>query len=222
MNTRYILEKYNEVRYANRGFLFKKRNQIDLTTLKDVKEYFSAGHMEGVIIEKDGEEIVMVFGSNDFIDWFYNLSYRFKETPYPSVTKDEIKVHKGFYKSYLKIRDYTLQRFKDTENLIVYGQSLGAAVATFVALDLKYNYPKLNVTKFATTGSPRVGNQAFVDSFNKYVPNCERYVCRKDLVTLVPPKLFGFAHVVEAIQLGKRGLFPSIKDHMIKSYLEEL
>lgn len=221
MDHKYILEKYSEVRYANRGLFFKKRKQIDLRTIEDVKEYFTSKHMEGVVIEKDGEEALMIFGSNQLIDWFFNLSFRFKETPYPSVTKDEIKVHKGFYRSYLTIRDYIRQRFSETEKLVVYGQSLGAAVATFAMLDLKYNYPSIEIDP-VSTGSPRVGNESFRQSFNKYISGYRRYVCGSDLVTSVPPKSFGFIHVVEEIHLGKRRRFPSIKDHMIKRYIETI
>lgn len=222
METKYILEKYSQVRYLNRGLFFKKRRQIDLTTIEDVKEHFSVKHMEGIVVEKDGEEILMIFGSNQLIDWLFNLSFRLKETPYPSVTKKEIKVHKGFFRSYLTIRDYILQRFNNTKKLIIYGQSLGAAVATFAALDLKYNYPKIDITRFITTGSPKVGNYAFKKSFNNYIQNYDRYVCGTDIVTTVPPKKLGFTHVNNSIHLGKKKGLPSIKDHMVESYLKEL
>lgn len=221
MDTRYILEKYDEVRYANRGLFFNKKNQINLETLEDVKEYFKSKHMEGVVVEKDGEEILMIFGSNQVIDWFYNLSFRFKKTPYPSVTKKEIKVHKGFYNSYLTIRDYILQRFKENTKLVVYGQSLGGAVATFAMLDLKYNYPDIDIDPI-TTGSPRVGNDAFVKSFEKRVSGYIRYVCGSDIVTMVPPKIFGFSHVGKKVHIGKKTFLPKIKDHMIKSYIKNL
>lgn len=221
MESNYILKKYSDVRYANRGLFFKKRKQIDLKTIEGVKEYFSAKHIEGVVVEKDGEEAMMIFGSNQLVDWFYNFSFRFKETPYPSVTRDEIKVHKGFYRSYLVIRDHVRQRFSTTKKLVVYGQSLGAAVATFAMLDLKYNYPSIEIIPM-TTGSPRVGNEAFKQSFNKYIKGYKRFVCGSDIVTMVPPKKFGFKHVVDEIHLGKKKFFPSIKDHMIESYLKNL
>lgn len=209
-----------EVRYANRGLFFKKRRQIDLETIEDVKEHFSVANMEGVIVEKDGKEILMIFGSNELIDWFYNFSFRFMTTPYPSVTRDEIKVHKGFYTSYLRIRDFILKRFKNNENLIVYGQSLGGAIATLAALDLKYNYRNLNI-ELITTGSPKVGNNEFARSFNKYIGNYVRYVYGRDIVVIAPPGLFGYVHVVEETTLGKKKkIRMSVKDHMVEAYLK--
>lgn len=219
----YIIKKYNELRYMNRGIIFKKRNQIDLTTIEDVTDYFQVGHIQGVIVNNEGKDILMIFGSNEILDWLFNFSFRFfKETPYPSVTRNEIKVHKGFYRSYLKIRDYVLQKFKDHKELYIFGQSLGAAVATFATLDLKYNHPEMNI-KPIVTGSPKVGNYDFKQSFEKRIHNFISYVNGGDIITTVPPKMFGYVHVGQRKFIGKKKfLMLSIKDHMVTSYLKNL
>jgi hypothetical protein len=102
------------------------------------------------------------------------------------------KVHCGFAKA---LRDVwpeiaaALQQIKDYRVLFT-GHSLGAAMATLASSLQK---PK----SLYTIGSPRVGDQAFVDTL-RGVDN-HRYVDCCDLVTRVPPeKILGlkcYAHI---------------------------
>ena len=46
-----------------------------------------------------------------------------------------------------------------------------------------------------TFGSPRVGNAAFVDFYDRHVPNTWRHVNDEDIVPLVPPTWAGYRHV---------------------------
>ena len=72
-----------------------------------------------------------------------------------------------------------------------------------------------------TTGSPRVGNQPFIDSFLKYVSSSTRYVYGGDIVTTVPPEWTGYRHIVEETHLGpERKIRLSVKDHLMDSYVE--
>lgn len=223
MTVHHLLEKYNEVRTANRGLFFAKRKQIDLTTLEGIDEWFRAGNSEGVILNQDNMKIIMIFGSNELVDWLYNFWFRGVETPYPSVTRDEIKVHKGFYHSYLHIRDYIRQATAGCKQVLVYGQSHGAAVGTLAALDIQYNNPECDV-RLLTTGSPLVGNKAFAESFRKYIRSYIRIVNGGDIVTGVPFKwLGGYVHTVPETHIGKRKkLRISITDHMVPRYIESL
>lgn len=66
------------------------------------------------------------------------------------------------------------------------GHSLGAALATLAA---HFRTP----TAVYTFGSPRVGNQAFVDAL-KEIP-IYRIVDDEDMVTQLPPVVMGFRHV---------------------------
>src|SRR5258708_15288367 len=69
------------------------------------------------------------------------------------------------------------------------GHSLGAALATMAADRLSQEF---KVQGLYTYGSPRVGNDVFVNTFP--IPNTYRFVHHRDVVTMVPlPGLF--AHV---------------------------
>ena len=220
----YIVEKYSEVRYADRGLFFKKRKnkRIDPTTIGDVINYYEANHTQGFFLNKDGVKYVIILGSNQLVDWFYNFWFRLRETPYKKVTRKEIKVHKGFYNSYLKARELILHEVQDDEKVFVYGQSLGGAIATLAALDIQYNYPEKEI-ELMTTGSPKVGNKAFSESFNGRVPNYVRFVYGGDIVTTVPPQWTGYSHVNTETHLGPyRKVRLSIPDHMMTSYIPGL
>src|SRR5262249_58747833 len=85
------------------------------------------------------------------------------------------------------------------------GHSLGAALATLAA----HRYP--HTAGVYTFGSPRVGNHAFVASFNaRMAQRSFRYVNDHDIVAQVPPELlalpFGlYAHVDELPRLNEHG-----------------
>jgi len=98
-------------------------------------------------------------------------------------------VHSGFAKALLDVWqgvDAALQPIGDYK-LLFTGHSLGAAMATLAS---SLRTPK----SLYTFGSPRVGDQAFVDLL-KELDN-HRYVDCCDLVARVPPEdILGYAHI---------------------------
>lgn len=216
---KYIIKKYNEVRGAERGLIFKlpKKKRTDVMGITDVVARFQIENEDVVAVDNNGQLIFLVLGSNDIMDWIYNFMYRFKVVPYNRDKKD-IKVHKGFYKSYQLVREAIHEYVEENgvKSVIVMGQSHGAAVATLMALDVQYNFPK-TVVGCMTTGSPRVGNKSFVESYNKRVPNTLRFRIGNDPVTTLPFKFMGFSHVSSEIRIGKgtKCIFLRIKDHML-------
>ena len=104
-------------------------------------------------------------------------------------------------------------------SVTICGHSLGAALATLLALDVGAN------TKFEkpiayTYASPRVGDPSFVDTYNQLVSNTYRFANRLDIVPKVPsPPLY--EHV-----LGLYDLNPMLKvkwdipcEHHLTTYL---
>ena len=61
------------------------------------------------------------------------------------------------------------------------------------------NNEPLNIEYFYIFGSPRVGNEEFVEDFNNKIPNAYRVVHNNDIVTSVPPKVFNYAHINQGI-----------------------
>jgi hypothetical protein len=219
----YLLDKYSQVRYARSGIAFRKpkHKQIDPMTIPDVIDYFEIGHVQGYFLRQEETLYVIFIGSNQIIDWAFNFWFRLTETPYKeSGTSPDIQVHKGFYRSYLKAREFVLNKIKDDDSIVVFGQSLGAAIATLAALDIQYNYPEKDINA-VLTGAPKVGNMFFTISYNNRISSTYRFVYGNDIVTRVPPRLFGYRHVSHEIPLGpkKQWWKLSISDHMIKSYI---
>ena len=216
--THYVVHKYWVLRQSNQD-MFNK-NAFDI---EGVYETFEKKHVQVAIGKYEDYTIIYIMGSNEFKDWLYNFSFPFMQTPYKKEgTNKKIKMHSGFYKSYKYIRAEIHSRVKDKTKVLLMGQSFGAAIASITALDLQYNFPKMNIFCI-TTGSPRVGNKVLVDSYNKRVKKTTRYVYGSDIVTRVPFRWMGYKHIGTLKQLSKKKFFPSIKDHLYpKGYLKEL
>ncbi len=82
------------------------------------------------------------------------------------------------------------------------GHSYGAALAvTLRRRPRRYHYPCLDY-EVLLFGCPRVGNRAFRKSYNKRVFKTLRVENGNDIVTKVPPALWGFRHVGVKIHVG--------------------
>lgn len=109
--------------------------------------------------QKDREIIVAFRGSQNVENWVTNLD--FVKTNYPAAKGAE--VHEGFYKAYQGVQTQILQAVRNALALdrqaafFVTGHSLGGALATLAALDLKSTFPTAKMTMY-TYGCPRVGN----------------------------------------------------------------
>jgi triacylglycerol lipase len=154
-----------------------------------------------------------------------------KELVYPSsygTPSNPVKMHSGFISAYFSVRDdiheyiqsHAAQRYRIT------GHSLGGALATLCAVDLQYNFGDRIAIENYTFGAPRVGNPAFVESYNRRVPDTWRVVNGWDAVAGLPAPWQGYRHVETAIRL-ERGftwkiITGSFEDHYIDNYIEAL
>jgi len=132
------------------------------------------------------------------------------------------RVHTGFEDQYSSVRaevERALQHISDP--LFIAGHSLGAALATLAARDR-------NVRGVYTFGSPRVGNQAFVDSLKG--TNIFRVVDDQDVVKTLPPPNLGYEHVgqlhhlTETPPVSQKILGPPklLADHAPVNYIDRL
>jgi predicted lipase len=179
-----------------------------------------------------GNALVIAFtGSNSEADWVNNL--RYLRVPYPEVTQNEaINVHYGFYTAYLSVRTlmHETVESKQPDKVIVTGHSLGGGLATLCVLDIQYNFFPENpdhpeqVVAY-TFGSPKVGNQAFVDSYNRRVPGTFRIVNGGDGVPWLPRSWQGYEHVDTLYRIDGSVLriaFAAKQDHFVPAYHQSL
>lgn len=111
------------------------------------------------------------------------------------------RVHRGFYFTYLEIKDRILGAAKDlfqkypTAKKIVTGHSLGGALAVQAILDIVENFGEIH--EFYTYGAPRGGNKAFVDYINaKIKVNFNtRITHARDPVPHLPFLSWGYWHI---------------------------
>jgi len=175
---------------------------------------------------KQSREMIIAFrGTDNFLDFKVDMDF-WKMQPAYGNSLSKIRVHRGFYKAYHhecvrnKIR-YFLK--PDIEKIYITGHSMGAALAMLCAVDLQYNFPD-KYYEVVVFGCPRVGNKAFVKSFNKRIIKTLRFENGNDIVTKLPPCLFGFSHAGIKIHIGFPRIFGmySLKHHNAMAYYEKL
>lgn len=140
-------------------------------------------------------------GSSNIQNWLDNLQIK-QITPYDNKL---IAVDDGFYKIYNALKNdlYThLNKFVtkyNTNDVLLTGHSLGAAIATLFAFDFCYYTQPYHVYSLITFGSPRVGN----NDFSNYMHGCNisstRVTHYYDVVPHVPEELLGYKHVSHEI-----------------------
>jgi len=131
--------------------------------------------------------IYVIFrGSTSIQDWVNNLDAVL--TDYPRCSGCE--VHKGFYKAQQgvigAVTGYvqTLKSKYPSYTVIVTGHSLGAAMATLTAIDLKAS--GMTPLRMFNFGSPRVGNDEFAAWASTDLTDRNRITHYKDMVPHVP------------------------------------
>lgn len=148
----------------------------------------------GVLLEStaaSGSFVLAIRGTADAIEWF--IDAEFSMTPHPRGGEAET----GFYDlygtlAYLAASDdaeeepliTAVMRVVGTGTVTVAGHSLGSALATYLTLDLAET-PSMKV-RGRYFASPRPGNAAFADMFDKTVADYVSYAYSLDAVPHVP------------------------------------
>ena len=158
--------------------------------------------------------------SRSVYNWAENMRYWRSDLPLPVPGADGSLVHTGFYASWnssalapnlTSAAGRLVERFPGRP-LYVVGHSLGAALATVAAVDIRArleaeerrrrksdggggeNFRPLDV-RLVTFGSPRVGNEAFASFVRQATRLSVRLTHNRDIVPSVPPTWVGFHHV---------------------------
>lgn len=172
----------------------------------------------------DGKNIIITFrGTDSKINWLSNFCFAKKTIPYGN-SESNIRVHCGFLENYKSIRSNIHKLIPDDScKIIVTGHSMGAALAVLCAVDLQYNFIHHDIEVYLF-GCPRVGNAAFAKSYNKRIFKTLRVSCGNDIVTKLPPAIFGYRHVGIDIHIGKLRMpyIISLKQHSPRKYYGNL
>ena len=173
---------------------------------------------EKKVYKQQMKEVAEVVSENN--DLIYPDRYSDSSSP--------VKMHRGFTQAYLSVRDriHAYVQSSGATRYRVTGHSLGGAIATLCAVDLQYNFTPQIAVEAYTFGTPRVGNGAFAESYNRRVPNTWRVVNGWDAIAGVPAPWQGYRHVDTSIKLARRFTWRiitgSFKDHRIDKYIEVL
>ena len=188
-----------------------------------------------VLVAKDKTDAIILFrGTYSTKNWYTDIEIDMEKVKYFIVPQN---VHRGFNNAYEKVRKRVLELVEDIPKIEVSGHSLGAALATLCALDIKTTRPAVDLNVY-TFGSPRVGDKKFVKYFAKFVkPECSfRFVNAEDPVPKVPPTPIGFKHVSTLCLIGKIGkfrrflrkylhirfMFIDLRNHKCKNYIKNI
>lgn len=172
-------------------------------------------------IKREGNVLKILFEWSDGAeDWKNNFDFPMK--PYKHM-ENLWFCHRGFLKVWKSIEPYLTNEISNTEvkKIQIIGYSHGAAIALLCYEYCIYHRPDCDVQGVGF-GCPR--------AFWGYVPKSvkERFknfkVVRNgnDIVTHVPPALFGFRHISDIIEIGNGMTDGAIDDHRPENYLKNL
>jgi hypothetical protein len=176
----------------------------------------------------DADIFIAVRGTEGIWEWLQDFKFLLRS--FPNVTGSGL-TEDGFTDMYLSFSltpSPSTTFMKDVAALLpsnamvtVTGHSLGAALATLLALDMaaNNNFP----VGVYTLASPRVGDLSFHNVFNHVVPNAYRVANRLDIVPKTPPPLLYF-HVGDETDLipSSAMKFDLACEHHLTSYFNML
>ena len=156
-------------------------------------------------------------------DWKSNIDFPAK--PYKRMGKTVWFAHSGFLTVWREVEPMLAAAIADesVRKIIIVGYSHGAAVAVLCHEYVWFNRPDLRGSlEGYGFGCPRVfWGLRYADLMQRW----ERFTVVRnidDIVTHVPPFLFGFSHVGKMLKIGKRGKYSRIDAHREENILREL
>lgn len=186
--------------------------------------YIHVEHDGDYAIEREGNTLFLFLEwSHGGADWANN--FKFFAKPYKHMDT-KWRCHRGFLRIWKSIEPYVKDQLLDptVEKIIIVGYSQGAAVAGLAHEYVWYNRQDLREGKLVTYafGAPRFYwgwlSSKLKQRWASYIPI--RNI--NDLVTHVPPNIFGFRHITKIISIGGWGRYNCIDAHRPQSYLKEL
>ncbi len=194
--------------------------------------FYNVLNINYIHVENSGDYAIRTVGdtlyiylecSNGIQDWKNNLDFPFK--PYKRMKRTVWLAHRGFLRVWKSIEEH-LEKYildKRYKKIVSVGYSHGAGLSTLCHEYIWYNREdirdKIQGYAFA---SPRVIWGIKTKELNK---RWERFLVIRninDIVTHLPPFIFGYFHVGKMLKIGKRGNYSLIDAHRPENIMREL
>ncbi len=186
--------------------------------------YKKVGASANYAIKRKQNTLYIFFEDSDGInDWKINLNFPVK--PYSKMCDKVWFAHRGFLKVWKEIEPEIQGDISDksVEEIIITGYSHGAAIALLCHEYVWYCRPDLRKSiRGYGFGCPRVfwgiAAKALMCRWENFL------VIRNidDIVTHLPPAIFGYRHVGAILEIGKKGKYSPFSAHLAENILKEL
>lgn len=201
--------------------------------------YETAGNCVNYAFVEEGEELhrtlyIFFQGSSEKTDWIRNFLFRKK--PYKDM-KIPYRVHRGFLKAWKEVEDIVINKITEKDEfgcyrvnryqkVVVVGYSHGAALAALCHECVWFNRPDLRDGGLIGCGfeAPRVYGWFCVKKELKERWNTFHVVrTNNDIVTHMPPWIFGYCHVGTLINIhGDTSLINNKLPKCFKSHFPQV
>lgn len=171
--------------------------------------------------DRQGDTLYIFFEcSNGKKDWLNNFDFPAK--PYRDM-KNKWYAHRGFLKVWKEIEPHLQAEIcdLDVKQIVIAGYSHGAAIALLCHEYCKFHRPDIHTEGYGF-GCPRVVWGFLRKEVKARFEGFTVIRNGKDLVTHVPPAIFGFRHVGNLMKIGQKKGYKPIESHYPEKYLAEL
>ena len=185
-------------------------------------EYVTVSNGADICFQRDSDALYIFFEKSDGLgDWINNLSFCVQ--PYGEMERPW-HCHGGFLRVFKSTKDSINEALNDKNisSVTLVGYSHGAALALLAHEYIWFNYPHLREDLHGYGfGCPRVLNGRIPKCVLMRWSNFLRIDHRCDLITHLPPALFGFHHAGHRLAIG-RPMLSGIDAHRPESYQKAL
>lgn len=158
----------------------------------------------GFLLESDEDSILIFRGTQRTAEWIGNIYAVQQDYLHPQTGAKLGRIHQGFRSIANTIINppvvEAIRQINPNKPCYVAGHSLGAALATLLALDIALAVPPIqpNLQLYAYAG-PRVGDPEFARNYAQLLPNSFRITNLADPIPTLPPSKLRneFVHVGE-------------------------
>lgn len=202
--------------------LYKKCLNANYTTVENQGDY---------AVKQAGNKLYLFFEKSDgATDWENNFNFPAKPYKDMGITW---YCHRGFLKVWKSIEPYIKGAIMrpTVKSVTIVGYSHGAAIAALCHEYVWFHRPDLrNKLEGYGFGAPRVfWGFKMRDELKERWENFYPVRNLNDIVTYMPPALFGFRHVNDVIEIGEDGKFDKkdykldcVNAHMPENYIYSL